>query len=116
MGTSSTATLNSECKWQNNSRWLQPCFSSIDHDDKLIAVHGLAGLVGGADAAELLDSPGIVVNYRERKSNTVNLQALTIEKKIAKTMLPLTSVSLCLRIAPPRTLNLVVNDENGYWF
>ena len=85
---------------------MQPCFSSIDHDDKLIAVHGLAGLVGGTDPAELLDSPGIVVNYRERKSKTVNLQALTTEKKVAKTMLPLTSVSLCLRIAPPRTLHL----------
>ena len=85
---------------------MQPCFSSIDHDDKLIAVHGLAGLVGGTDPAELLDSPGIVVNYREKKSKTANLQALTAEKKIAKTTLPLTSVSLCLRIAPPRTLHL----------
>ena len=55
---------------------MQPCFSSIDHDDKLIAVHGLAGLVGGADAAELLDSPGIVVNYRERKSKWVKNSTL----------------------------------------
>ena len=50
----------------------------------MIAVHGLAGLVGGADAAELLDSPGIVVDYRERKSKSVNISALITQKKIAK--------------------------------